>query len=649
MIHYPLLLSPLRIGPFEVRNRVVSTAHGAFLDFYRPGEPATRYVTYQERRAAGGAGLIILQPVHVHESSQALGHHLYEPGDLGPKLRQLADAVHRHGTPVFLQLIHFGAEFRSDARTDLQPLWSFSGHPSPTGAEPSHAMSGEEIEAVIDGFARTATLAVESGLDGVELHAAHGYLVQQSFSPWANRRDDEWGDPLRFVTELMRRVRAAIGPDRVMGIRISVDDYRNPERGGLGPAGLRETARRIIEIGLVDYLNTSAGSRAAHYATAVGSYRHPHGELLPLVSAMREAVGAAVPVVGAGRITTPELAEQALADAVCDLVAMTRAQIADPDLVVKLVRDERARLRPCVGANQGCVDRMIAALPITCFHNPDVGREHRLGEPPPAAEPRRVVVIGGGPAGLKAAEVAARRGHRVTLFERAGELGGRLRLVDASAHELLGSISWLQGELERLGVECRTGIEATPELLAAELPEAIVLAPGARPGRELGIPGDGSVPVVSLDEAMTGSWVGARAIVIDHLGTAEVAMAAERLAREGSDVVLLTPAQAPCANLGFTQVKDQLERLYELGCEVLVSTTVAELSHRSCVLRHVHSGRRERRSVDVLVAGVAGEPELGLYAAAHRVSSQVLLAGDVVAPRSAMHAFREGDAAARAI
>ena len=208
------LLEPISVGSVELRNRVVSTAHGAFLSFYRPGESPDRYIGYQERRAAGGTGLIILQPVQVHPSSQAAGHYPYEPDDLRGKLRAIKSALHAHGAAVFMQLMHFGAEFRSDASSDFTPLWSFGGTISASGNEVAHQMSGDEVQELVDAFVRTAVLALESGIDGVELHGAHGYLIQQSFSPWANNRDDEWGEPLRFVTTILERLRAQVGRTR---------------------------------------------------------------------------------------------------------------------------------------------------------------------------------------------------------------------------------------------------------------------------------------------------------------------------------------------------------------------------------------------------------------------------------------------------
>jgi 2,4-dienoyl-CoA reductase-like NADH-dependent reductase (Old Yellow Enzyme family) len=643
------LLEPISVGSVELRNRVVSTAHGAFLSFYRPGESPDRYIGYQERRAAGGTGLIILQPVQVHPSSQAAGHYPYEPDDLRRKLRAIKSALHAHGAAVFMQLMHFGAEFRSDASSDFTPLWSFGGTISASGNEVAHQMSGDEVQELVDAFVRTAVLALESGIDGVELHGAHGYLIQQSFSPWANNRDDEWGEPLRFVTTILKRLRAQVGSDPVVGVRISVDDYRRPADGGLGPEGLRDVARAIVDTGYVDYLNQSSGSRSSHYARAVASYHHPPGELLPLIARTREAIGARVPVVGVGRVTTPELAERE--DEVCDLVAMTRAQIADPDVVAKLRRGQADRIRPCVGANQGCVDRMAGGLPITCIHNPEVGREYELGLVPQAVtEPRRVLVVGAGPAGLAAARMAALRGHRVTLVDRRSSLGGRLGLLAdcGPASTLLESVRWLRDELERLAVEIELGVVVDTNALAERQPDVVVLATGARPAPDRLPAGDGSVPIVSVEDALTDGLGSSRVLILDHIGAEEVPICAERLAAQGAAVTLATPMPTVGTYIGFTRISEQLKRLHGSGCELLTAVQFRDVREGEAVLRALHSGEERRVAVDAIVAGVPGRPELDLDGPAREVGARVLLAGDAVAPRDALRAFREGEDAGRA-
>ncbi len=655
--HEMMLLSPLHLGSVELRNRLVFTAHGAFLDFYRPGVSADRYVAYQQRRAEGGCGLIVLQPVHAHASSHAMGHFTYDRDDLAPKFAKMADALHRHGTCALVQIMHFGAQFNSDARGDLEPLWAFSPIVTLDG-EVAHEMTGAEIEEVIKAFVDTAVLAVESGLDGVELHATHGYLIQQSFSPWANQRHDEWGEPLAFVRRLIDETRAAIGPDRVLGIRLCVDDFIPPERGGVGTDGLFDIGRVIVQRGGLDYINHSEGARASDYARSIGNYRHPNGEWLPLARGLRDAIGKAVPVIAVGKIMTPDLAEQALRDGSCDLVGMTRAQIADPDLAHKLASGRAVTIRPCVAANQGCVDRMQGGLPITCFHNPDVGREYRIAPVERAKQARRVLVVGAGPAGLKAAEIAARRGHEVLLYESGPEVGGRLLATRwlGAARELLASIDWITAELEVLGVKPQLRTTVDDGLLAELAPDAVVLATGSRPAPETLAPVDGSVPVISLDDAARSlvwgeraSLAGERVLLVDQRGNLETALVAEHLAQERAVVAIATPYLAYGPSVGFTHLKDFLGRLGAAGCAVETSTLFVGIHEGLVTTRHAqHRGRLERH-FDLVVAGVPGKADTSLVPAIERLGLTPLLAGDSVAPRTAMHAFREGDAAGRRV
>ena len=640
----PTLLSPLSIRGFEVRNRVVSTGHGAFLDFYRPGIAPDRYVAYQARRARGGTGLIVLQPVHVHHTSHALGHYRYDPDDLGEKLALMVDRLHAEGARVMIQLQHFGAEFTSDAHDDLQPLWSFGSVVSPSGGEMAHVMTGDEIEEVVQGFVDTAAIAVAAGLDGVEVHGAHGYLVQQSFSPWVNRRDDEWGDPTRFIRTILRGIRARVGADAAIGARLSLEDFVPVERGGVGPAGVRDIAAGLVADGLVDVLNCSVGSRSAHYARAVANYQHPEGLWLDRVRELRDAVDAAVPVIAAGRIVDPAMAEEALVRGDCDLVAMTRAQIADPDLVRKAAGELDVALRPCVGANQGCVDRMVGALPITCFHNPDVGREaDRPDVPAPAAVRRRVVVVGAGPAGLKTAEVAASRGHDVVVLERSAVVGGRLRYATTfgRAAALGGSIDWLQGRLADLGVEVRLGVEADVDAVLALGPDAVVLATGSGPVVDP-VPSDGSIPVWATDAAMEADVADLMVAVLDRLGTHEAAQVAERLAVAGAAVRMITSAPAVGGRIGFTQIVDQRRRLVEAGVVLDVSTDLDRVAEGRVVLRRLATRTTEEIPVDAVVAAVHRRADDALRDPLVARGVSVHVVGDAVAPRDALLAFREG-------
>jgi len=372
-----------------------------------------------------------------------------------------------------------------------------------------------------------------------------------------------------------------------------------------------------------------------------------------LVKALRTAVGPDLPLVGVGRIVDPDMAERWVADGICDLVAMTRAQIADPDVVAKVAAGRADRIRPCVGANQGCVDRMEQALPITCFHNPDVGREHRIGDLTPAASPRQVLVVGAGPAGMRAAVVAARRGHQVTLVDEAPRCGGRLHWATTfgPASELAGAVSWLRAELRDLAVTVELGRRWSAHDIVAHDPDAVIVATGSiapDPALE-GL--DASIQTWTTDDALERDPPTAPVLVVDHLATHEAMQAAERLAAAGCQVTLVTPGPVVGAKVGFTHLRAQRHRLRAAGVDVRLSTTLDAASNGIARRHQVLTGVTEDVAVGVVVAAVPRLAADTLVAelAAAAPALDVFVAGDAVAPRTAMHAFREGDDAGRAV
>ena len=650
------LLSPIKIGSHEVKNRLVSTAHSAFVDFWKPGDSGERYMAYQERRARGGTGLIIMTAMHVHASSQKEAHFIYEPQDIAKKYQQMSTRVHSHGAKLVQQLFHYGAVGKSNARDDLQPLWSLSGMTSDEG-EASHAMTDAEIEEVIESFARTAAIVVENGVDGVELHGTHGYLLQASFSPWGNTRTDKWGEPLYFLKTLAKRVRGAIGSEKIMGFRISADDFLG-DAGGLGPEKLCEVAAEAVGTGLFDYLNHSEGAGGAHYARAIGSYRHKLGEFLPLTKGLRDAVNGAIPVIGVGKIPTPDLAEQALQAGDCDLVGMTRAQISDPDLVVKLQSGQGNRIRLCTGANQGCIDR-TGLYPITCIHNPEVGEEGRFKELDKAIEkPKRVLVVGGGPAGMKAAEIAARRGHEVTLAEAGSRLGGRLNLVETmgDAANLLSSVSWIEQELSILKVNILLQTAVDEAFVRSSKPDAIIMATGSTSVDTIPASSDGSIPVISSDDAAMGVFNGqkfdmanTRVLVIDIRANYETALVIDSLAKRGCKVTVVTPYYFYGYNVGFTHLTDYYRSFPNMGVELLPLTVLQRIDNGKVYLVHALAKKElPAQYFDLVVAGVNPRPKDELFDTFSKLAPTKTV-GDVVAPRSALEAFREGDRAGRTV
>jgi 2,4-dienoyl-CoA reductase-like NADH-dependent reductase (Old Yellow Enzyme family) len=637
---YPTLFSPIRVGAVEVRNRVVITAHGTSEAFRHPGMSPASYIEYLRRRAAGGAGLIICQPI----LSDPLHSITEETID---RHGSLVEAVHAEGATFLLQLTHLGAFARSEADVRRPPLMGFENTQSAAG-ETAHRMTSAEIELMIEGYRRTAEMAAAVGFDGVEVHGAHGYIVQQSLTPAFNSREDEWGrDRTLFVRRLLATARAEMGPGRIVGYRTSTDDLRSPDDGGIGPAGIAEIVRVLLATGTIDVLNTTIGDGGVSYARAIPNYRYGEAPNIPAVTRLREAVAIDVPVIGVGRIVAPGLAESLLASGTCDLVAMTRAHIADPDLVAKARRGAAHRIRPCVGANV-CVNRKLQGYPeISCFHNPTVLREAELATRP-AEVARHVLVVGAGPAGLKAAEGAAVRGYTVTVVDDGSRPGGRLRAAEnTAALGLVSAVDYLVSELAEHGVKVRTGTTADEALLRELAPDHVVLATGGRPVTT-DYPDAADGVVTSSAEALVAPG-GGRVLVFDAVGANEGPLVAEALAQRGAAVVYVTSCETVMpwgGQLHRYEVAGILRRRCE---QVITGGLLGDVDGRHVIVVRPDGDTITELDVDRIVPVVAPRPALELVEVLERLSLPYTIVGDALAPRTAMHAFKEGYEAALAL
>jgi 2,4-dienoyl-CoA reductase-like NADH-dependent reductase (Old Yellow Enzyme family) len=635
---FSTLFSPIRIGPVEVRNRVVITAHGASDSFRHPGMSPDRYIEYLRRRAAGGAGLIICQPI----LSDPLNSITSETAD---RYRRLVTAVRGEGAAILLQMTHLGAFGRSEADVYRPPLPGFGNSQSAAG-ETAHKMTGAEIELMIEGYRRTTAMAASVGFDGVEVHGAHGYIVQQSLTPAYNSRDDEWGrDRTLFVCRLLEVARAEMGPDRIVGYRTPTDDLRSPDDGGIGFAGMAEIVATVLATGTIDVLNTTIGDGGASYARAIPSYRYGEAPNIPAVARLREAVPVGVPVIGVGRIVSLGMAESVLASGTCDLVAMTRAHIADPDLVAKARSGQAHRIRPCVGANV-CVNRKLAGYPeISCFHNPEVLREAELAVRP-ADVPRNVLVVGAGPAGLSAAETAARRGHNVTIVDAGPRSGGRLQVAaHTAALGLVSAIDYLVSELAEHGVKVTCGTTADEALLREVAPDHVILATGGRPVTTAAYPDAADGLVISPAGALAGSLRG-RVLVFDHVGANEGPLVAEELARRGAAVTYVTSCETVMpwgGNLHRYEVPGILRRRCE---RVITGGLPGDVGGRHVIVVTPEGDTIAELDVDAIVPVTAPLPALELVETLERLALPYTIVGDALAPRTAMHAFKEGHEAA---
>ncbi len=625
------LLSPLRVGPVELPNRIVSTAHQTTLvDDHLPNDD---FVAYHEARARGGVGLIVLEATAVDASGLLTSHTLggYLP-EIVEGYRRVAAAVRPHGTRLVVQLFHGGRE--QIASAPRPPALAPSSVPSQRFRTEPRAARPDEIERIISGYARSAALAAEAGLDGVEVSAAHRYLVEQFFDPALNRRDDEWADGRRFLRAVLKAVRTAT-PSLCLGVRVSGDSALGPE--------IAETAAAEG----VDYLSVALGDSST-YLGSVGIVPPPPIEE-NAVARHAEGFRLGTPLIASSRIVDPERADRLIGDGTFDAVGMTRALIADPELPMKAAAGRR--ILRCIGCNT-CIAHYHAGTAIVCAVNPRTGRERTL--PPLGRKPgrHRVVVVGGGPAGLAASAEAGEAGHDVVLLERTARLGGQMALTrDApgAAEICRRLVDLFEGRLADGRVEVRLGTEAEVSAILELEPGAVVVATGARPF-EPDLPLDGVAVEQSWDVLDEGAPSALRVVVADWGGDPSGLDAAEVLALAGNDVALAIASVTAGEAVHQYRRNLYLQRLYRAGVEIRQHRALTGTSAGHVELANVFAPElSEHVPADLLVLAQGRVPQdelaRGLQAAGLRVEE----AGDCLSPRSLEEAILEGTLAARAV
>jgi len=645
---YPNLFSPFRLGGVELRNRVVMLPH---VTMYAGEDrrPSARQRHYYLERARGGVGLIVTESQYVHPSGGAATTVDASSREGMLAWRETVAGVHEQGAKIFAQLTHHGGQTFSHA-TGL-PLWGPSPVADPAIGEIPHAVDHDEIRAVVAAFTAAAANARAAGFDGVELKIGHDGILRAFLSPYWNRRDDEYGGSVegraRLALEAIAAVRAAVGPDMALGARLCLDEGIP---GGYGLEDALGFARIFAAAGQLDYLSADMGVWM-RVDLQIPPMTWPEGYALDAAVALRAASG--LPVIAYGRIKRPAQAEEALARGAADLIGMTRQLIADPAWAAKAATGREAEIRPCVACNQLCVGSIARNLPIGCVHNPAAGREERLGALAlrPAATARRVLVVGGGPAGLKAAETAARRGHRVTLLERGPALGGQVRLAaTAPGHAEWGEIAThLAAEVARLGVEVILSAEATPEAILAAAPEAVVIAAGSAPAPPPFPAAPGTAVLSDLDVLRGEGPRGAEVLLLDLGVRFQGAALVETLAERGNRVHWVTPAPFVGAEIDPSTLSDLRRRLARLGVVCTPEHTVVGAEPGSAALLNVMTGEvAPVRAEAIVVAGNRRAAD-GLAAALKGRVAELHVVGDSVAPRTVSMAIYEGELAGRAV
>jgi 2,4-dienoyl-CoA reductase-like NADH-dependent reductase (Old Yellow Enzyme family)/thioredoxin reductase len=651
------LLTPFTLGKLHLRNRIVSTSHASMFD--EGGMPTARYQAYHEEKARGGIAMTMIggSAMVSRDSSWGGGQLDMSTDRIIPHLQHLSERIHAHGTAVMTQISHLGR--RANA---LHGEWLPAIAPSrireTRGRSIPREMDRDDIDRVIADYASAARRALEGGLDGIETLCG-GHLIGQFMSPLTNHRTDDFGGSLenraRFGLMVHEALREAVGDRLIIGIRLVIDEG---VAGGLTAEDGITLAQMFEREGLVDFFNAIYGRMDSDLALSEDNMPGLFQSSAPYLASVRAfRAETTLPLIHAGGIRDTATARHVIAEDIADLVGMTRAHIADPHIVRRLEAGEEDRIRPCVGASY-CLYKKA-----TCVHNAATGNEmsisHDIG---PAKTPRRVVVVGGGIAGLEAARVAALRGHHVTLFEAASQLGGQILLASRAPHrEMLGGIiDWRVRELHRLGVSIETDTLATRDDILALSPDAVLIATGGLPDLD-GFPG-GALCASTWDILSGAVPLGADILVYDGTGRQPAPSCALATADKGHKTTLVTRDSSVAQEMPY---QDSTGFRTKLGLQSVLCVTDLELidvtqtgNRLQARFVHTFTGAVHTLDADQVVIEAGSTPFQDLYndlraylqePGATPIPGGITRIGDAVASRDIHAAMREAHLAARLI
>lgn len=652
MSEFKYLFSPLKIGATVVPNRIHFAAH--MTNYAVDNLISDRHIYYYQERAKGGVGLITTEEMGIHPTDHPYDKlvDVYEP-EVIPGFKRLTAAIHEYDTKIFAQLNHNGMQ--GDGKISRLPVWGPSIGKDPIFRETCKAMELEDIQECISYFAICAKHAVEGEFDGIELQLGHSSLIRQFLSPLTNHRQDDYGGSLenrcRFPLEVIDAVRKAVGPDFTLGIRLNADEMH--PRGGLTHDDAKQVAIRLEASGQLDFLDLSLGTFYNLFLVE-GSMHTPLAYTVPLSAGMRSVVK--LPVFCTNRINDPHLAEKILEDGQADMIGMVRALICDPELPNKSMEGRTDDIRNCIACNQGCIARMGLGYRLGCLHNPAAGEEQALGigTLTPAEIPKKVVVVGGGPAGLEVARVATLRKHRVTLFEKEEEVGGQNLLAGkvAGRQEITGVTRWLVSQLNKLDLDIHLGVEATSQIVLDEQPDVVVIATGSIP-KTTPFPGEYRSPqVVTTMQILTDEVeAGDKVLLIDQDGHHQSTGTAELLADRGKEVHMLTAALFIGSALGPLQdLYLTRNRLAKKGVTFTPDIAVLEIQGTLVKGLNVYSNEMiDFDGYDTVVLAAGNIANDRLYFELKGKVGEIYRVGDCVAPRKTDMAIIEGHRIGRAI
>ena len=641
---FPHLLSPITINKVEIRNRIVSSGHGTRLvENHIVGDTLH---AYHAARGQGGAGLIITEAAMVTNDAVAEAAHLVVSDDRAvPSFRRLADTLHESGCAFFGQLFHLGLEQTAGPNGRRAAALGPSFAPSERYHTAAREMTARMVRDVVRAYADGARRFKEAGMDGVEIAASHGYLVAQFLSPRINRRTDAYGgsfeNRMRFLNEILMAVRDEIGPDMAMGIRISGDEFTSD---GLEASDVIEICKAAGAAGDLDYFNvTSGSSRQIGAATFIVP---PMGTDMALTAPFSAALKQHVsqPVITVGRINHAPTAEEVIATGQADLCGMTRAMICDPEMPNKVTQGRLDDVRMCIACNQACIDRMHRGLGVSCIQHPETGRELIYGTREPAVTQKNVMVVGGGPGGMKAAAVAAERGHKVTLYEKESRLGGQTLLAQLLPNraEFGGIVGNLEHEMKLAGVNVVLDHAVDRAFIEAQHPDAIVVATGATVNRPEMDAFEGA-HVLDAWQVLQGANTGRRVVIADWRCDWIGLGLAEKLARDGCNVRLVSTGHIAGETIPRYTRDVWLGTMHKLGVEMIPLARLFGADADSAYFQHMASGEAVIcDEVDTLVVAQGQVPVTTLEQELDGWSGECHVIGDCLAARTAEEAVLEG-------
>lgn len=638
------LFSPIEIKGKTIKNRIVSTSHHTKLG--RDGLITEELILYHQRRAEGGVGLIIVEAQCVDRTAvtdETFLQPFREGWSKGAK--ELVERVKGYGTRIFFQLWHPGRQ--STSSTSLLPLYAPSSIPCFAMREPPKEMEVEEIKRLVRNFAETAKKIMEIGADGVEIHCAHGYLLQQFLSPYSNRRNDEYGGDFegraRLLFEVIDAVYDLCGKEMVMGVRLCADELLGY---GITPEYSKRVAERIGRLGRVDYLSITCGNYTTFY-TISPPMNFPVACFIGYAEMIKSSSN--LPIIAAGRINSPSVAEEIIREKKADMVAITRGLICDPDFPKKAKEGKGHLIRRCMACNQGCIGRIRAGLHVSCSQNPTAGREKYMRIESSISK-RRGIVVGGGISGMKTAEVLRMKGHEVILIEKEKVLGGKINFVSKTPkrESFLECVEFLKAHLEELGVEVRLGVFADSKYLLSLNPDFVILATGSKVSRDVPPPfpeikNPYHPNVITWEEVYKkdGNVEGDKIVIYSTDQYHKGVYCARLLVERGKKVILLDPYENILEYGKGESISSffLIQEILMMGGEVHNFSAVEKITDGGCIVMNTMTFSTEEIPCDKVVLICPDMPNAELYFELKGYGMRVERCGDAIVPRQIDHAI----------